>query len=291
MSRLTDTPFTTQKDSDLSGIIDGNARQVLIRLSGAACTAVYDAIASLILLKLVDLTIGLRVDGDTEREGLAPGETPVALGDGEAMKKIEVVVEEDLAARAIEAIQHAGKTDKIGDGKIFVVNIEERCGSAPANTAPTPCDAEPPGYDASFSSGATTLRSARAARITASSAEPASARDAQKSHGTGTSSGYSSANSSRSGTCAAVAIDKGLGRRALGQDHIVPLELDVEIFEPVDALDLANRHAIDEQPGRHERAVDIERVLGRQKKVPRRHAGSRAPRPRPGSAIPCGWRR
>jgi Amt family ammonium transporter len=35
-----------------------------------ACTVVYDAIASLILLKLVDLTIGLRVDADTEREGL-----------------------------------------------------------------------------------------------------------------------------------------------------------------------------------------------------------------------------
>jgi nitrogen regulatory protein P-II 1 len=39
--------------------------------------------------------------------------------------KIEVVVEEDLAARAVEAIQHAAKTDKIGDGKIFVTTIEE----------------------------------------------------------------------------------------------------------------------------------------------------------------------
>jgi nitrogen regulatory protein P-II 1 len=39
--------------------------------------------------------------------------------------KIEVVVEEGLAARAVEAIQQAAKTDKIGDGKIFVVTIEE----------------------------------------------------------------------------------------------------------------------------------------------------------------------
>ena len=53
-----------------SGLIDGNARQVLIQLYGVACTVVYDAIASLILLKLVDLVIGLRVDLDTEREGL-----------------------------------------------------------------------------------------------------------------------------------------------------------------------------------------------------------------------------
>jgi Amt family ammonium transporter len=53
-----------------SGLIDGNARQVLIQLYGVGCTVVYDAIASLILLKLVDLVIGLRVDVDTEREGL-----------------------------------------------------------------------------------------------------------------------------------------------------------------------------------------------------------------------------
>src|SRR5216683_1113425 len=52
------------------GLIDGNARQVLIQLYGVACTIVYDAIATLILLKLVDLVIGLRVDLDTEREGL-----------------------------------------------------------------------------------------------------------------------------------------------------------------------------------------------------------------------------
>jgi nitrogen regulatory protein P-II 1 len=39
--------------------------------------------------------------------------------------KIEVVVDDALAQRAVEAIQQAAKTDKIGDGKIFVVPIEE----------------------------------------------------------------------------------------------------------------------------------------------------------------------
>ena len=39
--------------------------------------------------------------------------------------KIEVVVEEGLAASAVEAIQQAAKTDKIGDGKIFVLAIDE----------------------------------------------------------------------------------------------------------------------------------------------------------------------
>ncbi|MBV8495133.1 MAG: ammonium transporter [Alphaproteobacteria bacterium] len=53
-----------------SGLVDGNPHQVLVQLYGVACTVVYDAVVSLILLKLIDLVIGLRVDVDTEREGL-----------------------------------------------------------------------------------------------------------------------------------------------------------------------------------------------------------------------------
>ncbi len=53
-----------------SGLIDGNPHQVITQLYGVVVTVVYDAIVSLILLKLVDLTIGLRVDNDVEREGL-----------------------------------------------------------------------------------------------------------------------------------------------------------------------------------------------------------------------------
>jgi len=53
-----------------SGLIDGNPHQVITQLYGIAVVAVYDTIASLILLKLVDLTIGLRVDTEMEREGL-----------------------------------------------------------------------------------------------------------------------------------------------------------------------------------------------------------------------------
>ena len=39
--------------------------------------------------------------------------------------KIEVVMEDALVERAIEAIQQAAHTGRIGDGKIFVSNIEE----------------------------------------------------------------------------------------------------------------------------------------------------------------------
>jgi nitrogen regulatory protein P-II 1 len=39
--------------------------------------------------------------------------------------KLEVVLEDSLLERAIEAIQRAAHTGRIGDGKIFVSTIEE----------------------------------------------------------------------------------------------------------------------------------------------------------------------
>ncbi len=39
--------------------------------------------------------------------------------------KIELVVPESLLEGALEAIQSAAKTGKIGDGKIFVSNVEQ----------------------------------------------------------------------------------------------------------------------------------------------------------------------
>jgi len=39
--------------------------------------------------------------------------------------KIEVVLEDNLVERAVEAIQRAAHTGRIGDGKIFITNVEE----------------------------------------------------------------------------------------------------------------------------------------------------------------------
>jgi nitrogen regulatory protein P-II 1 len=39
--------------------------------------------------------------------------------------KIELVIEDTLVERAIEAIQQAAHTGRIGDGKIFVTPVEE----------------------------------------------------------------------------------------------------------------------------------------------------------------------
>ena len=39
--------------------------------------------------------------------------------------KLEIVVEDDMLDRAVEAIQNAAHTGRIGDGKIFIVPIED----------------------------------------------------------------------------------------------------------------------------------------------------------------------
>ncbi len=39
--------------------------------------------------------------------------------------KIEIVLPDDLVDRAVEAIQKAARTGRIGDGKIFISSVEE----------------------------------------------------------------------------------------------------------------------------------------------------------------------
>ena len=39
--------------------------------------------------------------------------------------KVEVVLDDALVERAVQAVMDAARTDKIGDGKIFVFSVEE----------------------------------------------------------------------------------------------------------------------------------------------------------------------
>jgi ammonium transporter, Amt family len=62
--------FAINEYGGTPGLIEGNSGQVLNQVIGIATVIVYDAIASLIILKVLDWTIGLRVSEDEEREGL-----------------------------------------------------------------------------------------------------------------------------------------------------------------------------------------------------------------------------
>jgi ammonium transporter, Amt family len=53
-----------------AGLIEHNPHQVLNQIMGVAIVFVYDVIVTLIILKFVDMVIGLRVSEDIEREGL-----------------------------------------------------------------------------------------------------------------------------------------------------------------------------------------------------------------------------
>ncbi len=50
--------------------------------------------------------------------------------------KVEVVLEDALVERAVEAIQAAAKTDRIGDGKIFVYDLEQAVRIRTGETGP-----------------------------------------------------------------------------------------------------------------------------------------------------------
>jgi Amt family ammonium transporter len=55
---------------DAVGWVDGNFGQIIVQIEGVLITIVYCAVVTFIVLKVVDLIIGLRVDEATERDGL-----------------------------------------------------------------------------------------------------------------------------------------------------------------------------------------------------------------------------
>jgi Amt family ammonium transporter len=62
--------FAIEQYGGTPGLIQGNAAQVLNQIEGVVIVVVYDAIVSLIILKIIDLVIGLRASPEIEREGL-----------------------------------------------------------------------------------------------------------------------------------------------------------------------------------------------------------------------------
>jgi Amt family ammonium transporter len=62
--------FAIEAAGGSAGLLDGNAGQVAVQIYGIATTIVWSAIASFVLLKVIDLIIGLRVERENEIEGL-----------------------------------------------------------------------------------------------------------------------------------------------------------------------------------------------------------------------------
>jgi Amt family ammonium transporter len=67
--------FATKAINDVSkgqavGLVDGNGGQILTQLYGVVAIGVFCAVATWVILKIVDVAIGLRVTRDEETEGL-----------------------------------------------------------------------------------------------------------------------------------------------------------------------------------------------------------------------------
>ena len=62
--------FAIAEYGGTAGLIEGNAGQVVNQAIGIVTVFAYDAIATLIILKVLDWTVGLRVPEEIERDGL-----------------------------------------------------------------------------------------------------------------------------------------------------------------------------------------------------------------------------
>jgi Amt family ammonium transporter len=62
--------FAVEQYGGTAGVLEGNVGQFYNQCTGIAIVFVYDAVASLIILTVIKMLVGLRVTEDTEREGL-----------------------------------------------------------------------------------------------------------------------------------------------------------------------------------------------------------------------------
>jgi Amt family ammonium transporter len=62
--------FAVKAIGGTAGVLEGNTGQLWIQFEGILATILWCAIATAIILKLIDLTIGLRVSEEDERQGL-----------------------------------------------------------------------------------------------------------------------------------------------------------------------------------------------------------------------------
>ncbi len=62
--------FAVEAIGGVPGLIEGHPDQVWTQIKGVLVTIVYCAIASFVILKVIDVVIGLRVSQETEVGGL-----------------------------------------------------------------------------------------------------------------------------------------------------------------------------------------------------------------------------
>jgi len=62
--------FAINEYGGTPGLIEGNPGQFVNQVIGVVTVIVYDAIVSFVILKVIDVVVGLRVTEEVERDGL-----------------------------------------------------------------------------------------------------------------------------------------------------------------------------------------------------------------------------
>ncbi|MBU1978219.1 MAG: ammonium transporter, partial [Gammaproteobacteria bacterium] len=62
--------FAVKEIGGTAGMLEGNSGQVVTQLIGVGATVAYGLVMTFIILKVIDVAIGLRVSEEEEREGL-----------------------------------------------------------------------------------------------------------------------------------------------------------------------------------------------------------------------------
>jgi Amt family ammonium transporter len=62
--------FAVEAYGGTAGLLEGNVAQFVNQIYGVGIVIIYDVVVSLIILKIIDVVIGLRVTKEVEQEGL-----------------------------------------------------------------------------------------------------------------------------------------------------------------------------------------------------------------------------
>ena len=101
-----------------NGLFFGNPGQLWIQFLSVIATMLFAFVMTLLILKVIDKVMGLRITEEVYRGA----EYQV---DFVSKIKIEVVMESDRVSEAVKTIQEKAHTGQIGDGKIFIIPVDD----------------------------------------------------------------------------------------------------------------------------------------------------------------------
>ena len=87
---LASSPVLADNPNFTLGLLEGNAGQLWIQVIAVAATIAWCAIATYVLLKLIDLAIGLRVDRDADAHDAVLASAKAGIGIEDVLEGVPI---------------------------------------------------------------------------------------------------------------------------------------------------------------------------------------------------------